>query len=214
MPYVTKNPTFYYSSLGEDSTSESAEPLHIGLLLAGTFSDEKARDLVTLGRVLRQSSRPIRCLWLRFREGDESLLAAFGAFGDELVGATTIKSLVFEGKVGTAEVHRLGGFLSHNELRVMQIRKTDVDLSTFMVLRPFFSLTTTLTVLDMCSNPGFDDDCVLNVLDALLEGGTRLETLNIGENNINGAPDENKRLSENGVAAIASFVSKGKRCPI
>ena len=193
---------------------ESPEPLHIGLLLAGSFSEERARDLVTLGRVLQQSSRPIRCLWLRFREGDESMHASLGAFGDELVGATTIQSLVFEGKVGTAEVKRLGGFLSHNELRVVQFRKTDVDVSTFIVLKPFFSLTTTLKVLDMCSNPGFDDDCVLNVLGALLEGGTRLETLNIGENNIDGAPDETKRVSESGVASIASFVSKGEYFPM
>ena len=214
MPFVTKKPSFYFSSFEEESNLESPEPLHIGLHLAGSFSEERARDLVTLGRVVQQSSRPIRCLWLRFRDRDESLHAAFGAFGDELVGATTIQSLVFEGKVGTAEVQRLGGFLSHNELRVIQFRKTDVDLSTFIVLKPFFSLTTTLKVLDMCSNPGFDDDCVLNVLGALLEGGTRLETLNIGENNIDGAPDENKRVSENGVASIASFISKGECFPI
>ena len=140
--------------------------------------------------------------------------ASLGAFGDELVGATTIQSLVFEGKVGTAEVKRLGGFLSHNELRVVQFRKTDVDVSTFIVLKPFFSLTTTLKVLDLCSNPGFGDDCVVNVLGALLEGGTRLETLNIGENNIDGAPDEAKRVSESGVASIASFVSKGEYFPM
>lgn len=211
MPFFTQTPSFYYPSLQEDSNSESAEPLHIGLHLAGSFSEAKARDLVTLGRVLRQSSRPIRCLWLRFREGDESMLAAFGAFGDELVGATTINSLVFEGKVGTAEVHRMGGFMSHNELKVIQFRKTDVDLSTFVVLKPFFSLTNSLTVLDMCSNPCFGDDCVLNVLGALLEGGTRLETLNIVENNLDGAPDESRSVSEQGVASIASFISKGKK---
>lgn len=210
MPFVTKNPSLYFSSLEEESNLESAESLHIGLHLAGSFSEERARDLVSLGRILQHSSRPIRCLWLRFREGDESLLAAFGAFGDELVGAKTIQSLVFEGKVGTAEVRRLGGFLSHNELRVIQFRKTDIDLSTCIVLKPFFSHTTTLKVLDMCSNPGFGDDCVLNVLGALLLGGSRLETLIIGENILDGAPDEDMRVSESGVASIASFVSKSE----
>ncbi|KAL3762756.1 hypothetical protein ACHAW5_002261 [Stephanodiscus triporus] len=208
MPFVTKNPSLYFSSLEEKSNLESAEPLHIGLHLGGSFSEERARDLVSLGRILQHSSRPIRCLWLRFREGDESLLAAFGAFGDELVGAKAIQSLVFEGKVGTAEVRRLGGFLSHNELRVIQFRKTDIDLSTCIVLKPFFSHTTTLKVLDMYSNPGFGDECVLNVLGALLLGGSRLETLIIGEKILDGAPDEDIIVSESGVASIASFVSK------
>lgn len=204
MPFVTKNPSYYFSALDEEST----EPLHIGLYLAGSIDENRAHDLVTLGKAIRQTSRSIRCLWLRFRAGDESLPAAFNAFGDELLGATAIQSLVFEGRVGTAEVQCLSGFFTLNELRGIQFRRTDVDLSTFTALKHFFSHTTTLKVLDMSSNSGVGDECINEVLDALLEGEARLETLNIGENNLDGQPDQNGRVSGTGVASIASFISE------
>ena len=117
MPFLTKNPSYYLSALKEEST----EPLHIGLYLAGSsINVERASDLVSLGRAMRQTSRCIRCVWLRFRMGSETLCAALTAFGEELIGATAIQSLVFEGKVGTAEVQCLNGFFTHNDLRHLQ----------------------------------------------------------------------------------------------
>lgn len=207
MPFVTKTPSHYFSALEEDST----EPLHVGLYLAGRINEQRGNDLVALARAIRQSSRSIRCLWLRFKDGDESLIEAFDAFGQELIGATGIQSLVFEGKVRTAEVQCLSGYFAHQscDLRGIQFRRTDVEISTFIMLRSFFSSrTSTLRVVDMSSNPGVGDDCIECLLDALLEGGARLETLNIGENNLDGPPDDSSRVSGNGVAAIASYVSK------
>jgi len=202
---VTKNPSYYLSALEEDST----EPLHVGLYLAGSSINEKrARDLLALGKAIHGTSRPIRCLWLRFRQGNESLLEAFSAFGEELVGAMTIQSLVFEGKVGTAEVQCLRGFFTQNDLRCLQFRRTNVDISTFVMLKPFFTHTSTLKVLDMSSNSAVGDECVSEVLESLLEGKTKLETLNIGESNIDGQPDDDSRVSGSGVASIASFASK------
>ncbi|KAL7543057.1 hypothetical protein ACHAWF_007317 [Thalassiosira exigua] len=204
MPFVTKNPAHYFSALAEEST----EPLHVGLYLSGSINEERRRDLIALGKAIRQTQRPVRCLWLRFRDGDESLLEAFNAFGEELVNAVAIQSLVFEGKLGTDQVQSLSGFFTQNKLRGLQFRRTDVDRSTFTVLKPFFYYSHTLKVLDMSSNPGVGDECMTEILDALVAGKTRLETLNIGEMNLDGEPDETNRISGSGVASIASFVSK------
>lgn len=207
MPFVTKNPSYYLSAFEE----ESAEPLHIGLYLAGSsINEERARDLVALGRAMRQTSRCIRCLWLRFRTGSDTLLAALSAFGEELVGATAIQSLVFEGRVGTAEVLLLKGFFTKNNLRHLQFRRTDVDASTFTALKHFLLQTTTLKVLDMSSNPEVGDECISIVMDSLIEGGTRLDTLNLVESKLDGHPDEDTGISGCGVASIASFVTKSK----
>lgn len=204
MPFVTKNPSYYFSALEEEST----EPLHVGLYLAGTINEDRARDLVTLGKALRSTPRSIRCLWLRFKAGDESLLAAFSAFGEELVGATAVQSLVFEGRAGTAEVECLSGYFADNDLRGIQFRRSDVDMTTFDMLRPFLRDTNSLKVIDVSSNSEVGDGCVNIVLDALLEGRTRIETLNIGENNLDGAPDGVNRVSGMAVASIASFIRK------
>ena len=207
MPFVTKNPSYYFAALEEDSL----EPLHVGLFLAGGINEKRSHDLATLGRALRESSRTIRCLWLRFKNVDDGLLEAFTQFGEELAGATKIQSLVFEGKAGTAEVRCLSEYFAQNDLRGIQFRRTDVDVSTFTMLKPFFSGTTTLKVLDMSGNPGCGDDCINEVLGALLEGESRLETLNLGENNLDGEGDEDgRRVSGDGVAAIARFVSKSE----
>lgn len=208
MPFVTKNPSYYFSALEDDDWTE---PLHVGLYLAGSSINEgRARDLLALGRAIHQASRPIRCLWLRFRQGNESLLEALSVFGEELAGAKTIQSLVFEGKVGTAEVNCLRGFFAQNDLRSLQFRRTEVDMSTFVMLKPFFTNTSALKVLDISSNPGVGDECINEVLDSLLEGGTKLETLNLGEANIDGPPDDDNRLSGSGVASIASFAFKSE----
>jgi hypothetical protein len=206
MPFVTKRPSHYFAALKQDST----ETLHVGLYLGGTISEDQRHDFVMLGRMIRQTTRTIQCLWLRFREGDESVGTAFSAFGDELVGSTAIQSLVFEGRVGTSEVRGLDGFLASNELRGIQFRRTDVDASTFNMMKPFFSQTSTLKVLDLSGNPGFGDECITVILHSLLEGGAQLETLTIGEK-FEEVPDMRRMLlSSDGISLIATYISKSE----
>ena len=207
MPFVTKNPRHYFPALAEDST----EALHVGLFLSGSFTQQRRDDLAALGAAIRQSRRPIRCLWLRFKGAtDESLLAAVRAFGTALEGATNVQSIVFEGRVATAHVAGLAGFFGSSQLRGVQFRRTDVDVSTFTTLRPFFLNAASLRVLDLSSNPGVDDACLGETLDALLEGGTRLETLNVGETNLDAVVEERSGITSAGVASIASFVSNSE----
>lgn len=206
MPFVTKKPSHYFSALSQDST----ESLHVGLYFAGSISEDAQNDFLMLGRMIRLTTRTIQCLWLRFREGDESVVAAFGAFGKELIGSKAIQSLVFEGRVGTPEVRCLSGFLARNELRGIQFRRTDVDASTFSILKPFFSLTSTLKVLDLSANPGFGDECITDVLHSLLEGGAPLETLSIGEK-FDWVPEERRLLlSHGGISLIATYISESE----
>lgn len=163
-----------------------------------------------LGKLIRHTTRTIQCLWLRFREGDESVLAAFRAFGDELVGSTVIQSLVFEGRAGTHEVQCLIAFLASSKLRGIQFRRTDVDASTFNMMKPSFTQTRTLKVLDLSSNPGFGDECITDVLRSLLEGGAQVECLSIGEK-FDAMPDERRLLlSHDGISLIATFISKSE----
>ena len=140
------------------------------------------------------------------------MLNAFRAFGTELVGTTSIQSIVFEGRVNTNVVECLSDyFFSQNDLRGIQFRRTDVDASTFHMLKPFFVESSTLKVIDTSMNPGVGDECINVVLDALLEGeDTKLETLNIGENNLDGEEDDSLRVSGDCVASIASFVSESE----
>lgn len=234
MPFVTKNPSYYFSALAEGEESSSsphndAEPLHVGLYLAGngyaTDACDRARDLLALGRAIRETSRSVRCLWLRFRRGrnDEnsyaSLLTALRGFGEELAGSSAVQTLVFEGSVGTAEVRCLRAFLLDGRcaLRGLQFRRcAELDASTFLMLRPFFARSnSTLRGLDMSSNPGVGDECIGEVLGSMLEGETRLETLSLGESEIGGgqqrADDDGgggDGVSGGGVASIASFASR------
>jgi hypothetical protein len=62
----------------------------------------------------------------------------------------------------------------------------------------------------MSSNSRVGDKCMNVVLDSLMEGGTRLETLNLAESNLGGYPDEDSGISRGGVASIASFATKSK----
>jgi hypothetical protein len=206
MPYVTKKPSHYFAALAQDST----ESIHVGLYLGGSISEEQHRDFMMLGKLIRHTTRTIQCLWLRFREGDESVVAAFRAFGDELVGSTAIQSLVIEGRAGTHEVQCVIAFLASSELRGIQFRRTDVDASTFNKLKPFFTQTRTLKVLDLSSNPGFGDECIADVLHSLLEGGAQLESLSIGEK-FDAMPDERRLLlSRDGISLIATFICKSE----
>ena len=166
-----------------------------------------------MGRAIRETSRPIRCLWLKFRQGDESLVAAFRAFGEELVGSTTsISSLVFEGNVTTTEVRCLKGFLDQNNLRGIQFRRTGVDTSTFTELNPSFMTASNLKVVDLSSNDNLGDECIHGALNALLNGQARIETLNIVERGLrDGEPQANiTRITGNEVVNIASFVSQSE----
>ena len=206
MPFVTKKPSHYFAALAQDST----ESLHVGLYFGGSISDDTQNDFKLLGRMIHQTTRTIQCLWLRFRNGDESVVAAFGVFGNELVGSKAILSLVFEGRLGTPEVQCLSGFLTCNELRGIQFRRTNVDASTFSVLKPFFSQTNTLKVLDLSANPGFGDECITDVLHSLLDGKVPLESLSLGEK-FEGIPDEGRLLlSHGGISLIATYISKSE----
>lgn len=207
MPYVTKNPAQYFSALQEDSP----EALHIGLFFSRTITEQQAADLVKLGRDIKNTSRLIRCLWLRFRDGDESICAALQAFGDELVGATSIQSLVIEGKAGLAEVQCLAGFFGDNKLRGLQLRRTDIDESASAVLRPLFSASDSLKVLDLSQNSKLGDAFIQDMLVALSEGEVKIETLNIGECDIDATDnDDIERITGNGVEMIAGYVSQCK----
>ena len=213
MPFVTKNPAHYLKALAEDS----AEALHIGLFFSRSISEQQAVDLIKLAKAIQQSTRPIRCLWLRFRDGDESICAALEAFGDELAGDTSIQSLVIEGKAGPAEVECLAGFFSNNKLRGLQFRRTDIDASASAILRPLFVGSDTLNVLDLSQNSKLGDVFVEDMLTALSEGETSIETLSIGECDIDAA-DENhetvERISATSVELIARYVSRCKLCHV
>jgi hypothetical protein len=208
MPFVTKNPAHYLKALVEDSS----EALHIGLFFSRSISEQQAADLIKLGRAIQQSTRIIRCLWLRFRDGDESICAALQAFGDELIGAASIQSLVVEGKAGPAEVQCLADFFRNNKLRGLQFRRTDIDASALPVLRPLFSGSDTLNVLDLSQNSKLGDVFVQDMLAALSEGDATIETLNIGECDIDATEDNDQieRISGSGVELIAGYVSRCK----
>jgi hypothetical protein len=208
MPFVTKNPAHYLKALAEDSS----EALHVGLFFSRSISEQQAADLIKLGKAIQQSKRIIRCLWLRFRDGDESICAALQAFGDELICVATIQSLVVEGKVGPTEIKCLAGFFRNNKLRGLQLRRTDIDASASPVLMPLFSGSSTLKVIDLSQNSKLGDVFVQDMLAALLEGDATIETLNIGECDIDAIEDDNEihRISGSGVELIAGYVSRCK----
>ncbi|KAL7436337.1 hypothetical protein ACHAXM_005135 [Skeletonema potamos] len=208
MPFVTKNPAHYLKALAEDSS----EALHVGLFFSRSISEQQAADLIKLGKAIQQSKRIIRCLWLRFRDGDESICAALQAFGDELICVATIQSLVVEGKVGPTEIKCLAGFFRNNKLRGLQFRRTDIDASASPVLMPLFSGSSTLKVIDLSQNSKLGDVFVQDMLAALLEGDATIETLNIGECDIDAIEDDNEihRISGSGVELIAGYVSRSK----
>mmetsp|Transcript_840 Transcript_840/g.1162 ORF Transcript_840/g.1162 Transcript_840/m.1162 type:complete len:482 (-) Transcript_840:94-1539(-) len=209
MPFVTKNPAHYLKALAEDS----AEALHIGLFFSRSISEQQAADLIKLAKAIQQSTRTIRCLWLRFRDGDESICAALQAFGDELAGDVSIQSLVVEGKAGPAEIECLAGFFRNNKLRGLQFRRTDIDASAAAVLRPLFVGSATLNVLDLSQNSKLGDVFVEDMLTALSEGETSIETLSIGECDIDAADDNDEtieRISATSVELMARYVSRSK----
>ena len=212
MPFTTKNPSHYLKPLA----GTFADSLHIGLCLSGDVDDARASDYAALGKAIRKTKRPIRCLWLRFKRVDESLVAAFRAFGDELSGATTtIQSLVIEGEeVRTDEVVCLLGMLEQNILCGIQFRRTSVDRSTFNELNTYFLAASHLKVVDLSCNNNIDDDCITDVIGALTSGRARIESLSICERNIEGgqSQENSARISGKGVAKIASFVYKSAFC--
>ena len=208
MPFVTKNPAHYLKALAEDS----AEALHIGLFFSRSISEQQAIDLIKLAKAIKESTRTIRCLWLRFRDGDESICTALQEFGNELAGASSIQSLVIEGKAGTTELACLAGFFRENRLRGLQLRRTDVDASASSVLQPFFLGSETLNVLDLSQNSKLGDEFVKDLLTSLTEGETSIETLSIGESDIDATDDndEIERISGSSVELIAGYVSRCK----
>jgi len=172
---------------------------------------------VSLGKAIRHTRRFVRCLRLRFTDGNDStehtLHSVLHSFGQELVGCTSIESLFVEGKLGTNELECLKDFLIQSTLRGIKFHQTDINHSSFLILRDFFIGNKGLKVLDLSNNLCIDDEAILECIDALLRGKANLETLNIdcvraGDDNHDG----NCSISESGAELIAWFVSRSKWC--
>ena len=206
MPFVTKNPAYYLKALAETSK----ETLHIGLFFAHSVNEQQAAELIKLGTAIRQSERTIRCLWLRFRDGDDSIYNSLKVFGDEIVGVASIQSLVIEGRAGFVHMQSLTGFFHNNSLRGLQFRRTDIDASASGILKPMLSQSKTLRMLDLSHNSKLSDDFFKAMFIVLSEAESNIETLNICETNTDTA-DENdgvQRISRASVAIIARFVGR------
>ncbi|KAL7529663.1 hypothetical protein ACHAXR_003083, partial [Thalassiosira sp. AJA248-18] len=221
MPFLTRNPSYYLTALQEESTN----PLHIGLYLgenAHQDEDEQVeltilaeQSWVQLATAIRETSRSIRCLWLRVKnEGGNDLtdtsLAAFRTLGQGLVGDSAIESLVLEDQgVGMDQLMCLREYLARNTtLRGIKFLHTNLDAPSSLLLNGFLVGNSALRVVDLTANPRVDDETVRVILGAIMQNsGCRLETLNIFEK-LEGEADANIGITESGVGFIASFVSK------
>jgi hypothetical protein len=206
MVFVAKRPHLYIPELEQQTT----EFVNVGLYFGTTISAEQAESWLALARAIRQTRRPIRCLWLRFANGDDSVLSTLRSFGQELVGCAAVQSLILENRIGNAEIMCLKDYLTSNTtLRGIKFLRTNLDTSEFVLLHDFFAGDGSLRVLDVYGNKGVEDEAVREMLSALLVGGSNLETLNIGEStfdDVEGVP----RITESGVEAILSFVRRSK----
>eukprot|EP00804_Cyclotella_cryptica_P019407 CCRYP_006595-RA/>CCRYP_006595-RA protein AED:0.01 eAED:0.01 QI:154/1/1/1/1/1/2/155/461 len=204
-----KEPPDYVPALQQNSTA----PLHISLELGGSMDTHQLASWVSLGKAIRNTRRFVRCLRLRFKDGDNSkehaLNSVLYSFGQELVGSASIESLVVEGKFGTPELECLKVYLVQSSLRGIKFHQTDINHSSFLILRDFFIRNKGLKVLDLSSNFGIDDEGILECIDAMLRGKANLETLNI---DCVDAKDNNDSftcsISGSGAELIAWFVSR------
>lgn len=132
-------------------------------------------------------------------------------FGQELIGCAAVQSLILENKIGTAELLYLKDWLTSNtSLRGIKFLRTDLDLASFEHLHDFFTGNESLKVLDIFGNSGVGDEAIREVLGAILEGGSKLETLNVGENNFGEDVQGVPRITESGVEAILSYVRRSE----
>lgn len=224
MPFLTRNPSYYLPALQEETT----DPLHIGLSLGENAAqsndgDDQSDSTISaeeswseLATAIQQTSRSIRCLWIRIKNqaydngNDAAQLAALCVFGEGLIGATAPESLVLEGQgVEMDQLTGLREYLARNTtLRGIKLLRTNLDAPSSLMLNNFLVGNSSLRVLDLTANPRLDDGFVGAVLGAILQnGGCRLETLNIFEE-FEGDLDANIGVTESGVDSIASFVSQ------
>lgn len=207
---VTKNPAKYLTALQEDSI----DTLQIGLFFSGQISDTHAASLLELASAIQTTSRSIRCMWLRFKDDvDQVTMSSFRAFGQIIVGAKSIESVVLEGDgVGHEQIVCLQKFLDTNTtLRGINFTDTKLDRSSSMLLTDFLSGNSLLRVLDLSSNSGVDDDSIETVLTAISLGGSQLSTLNICDAHFDGVEDligDNGSITTAGVRTITAFISQ------
>ncbi|KAL7521351.1 hypothetical protein ACHAWX_006021 [Stephanocyclus meneghinianus] len=205
MVFVAKKPHLYIPELQQQTT----ELLNIGLYFGSTISAEQTTSWLALSRAIRQTTRSIRCLWLRFADGDESVLSMLRSFGQELVGCAAVQSLILENKIGMAELLCLKDYLTSNtSMRGIKFLRTSLDTAAFILLHDFFAGNDSLKVLDVFANNGVGDEAIKELLGAILEGKSRLETLNVGESNFGDDVEGVSRVTESGVEAILSFVRR------
>jgi len=207
---VTKNPAQYITALEEDTT----DALQIGLLFSGQISDTHAASLLELASAIQSTARSIRCMCLRFKDDvDESTMSSFLYFGQMIVGAKAIESLVLEGNgVGHEQIECLQEFLSTNKtLRGINFTETKLDRSSSILLTGFLTGNSSLRVLDLSSNARVDDDSIGTILTAISLGGSQLSTLNICDAHFDGVEDligDNGSITTAGVRTITAFISQ------
>jgi hypothetical protein len=207
MVFVAKKPHLYIPELEQPTT----DLVNVGLFFGTSISTEQAPSWIALAQAIRRTSRSVRCMWLRFADGDESVHTTLRSFGEELVGCAAVQSLILENKIGTAELLCLKDWLTSNtSLRGIKFLRTSLDLPSFVHLHDFFAGNSSLKVLDIFGNKGVGDEAIREILAAMLEGGSRLETLNVGENNFGEDFEGEARITESGVEAILSYVRRSK----
>jgi hypothetical protein len=211
MVFVAKKPHLYIPDLQQPTT----DLVNVGLYFGTSISEEQAPAWIALAQAIRKTTRTVRCLWLRFADGDESVHSTLREFGRELIGCAAVQSLILENKIGTAELLCLKDWLTSNtSLRGIKFLKTSLDLSSFVHLHDFFAGNESLKVLDVFGNIGVGDEALREVLAAILEGGSKIETLNVGEMNFGDDVEGASRITESGVEAILSYVRRSTCYPL
>ncbi len=140
-------------------------------------------------------------------------MSSFRTFGQMIVGAKAIESVVLEGDgVGHEQIACLQKFLDTNvTLRGINFSETKLDRSSSMLLTDFLSSNSSLRVLDLSSNARVDDDSIETILSALSLGGSQLSTLNICDAHFDGVEDligDNGSITTAGVGTITTFISQ------
>lgn len=238
MPFLTRNPSYYLAALQEGST----DPLHIGLYLGGGDQQvpgqgrggvegggvEESMELATtdeikswteLASAIRETSRSIRCLWLRVAKNDDessddtaSVLSAMRTLGHGLVGTTVVENVAFEDQgMAMDQLLCLREYLAGDTtIRGIKFLRTNLDAPSSLLLNDFLEGNSSLRVVDLTDNPRVDDKTVRVMLDAITRNrGCRLETLNIFEK-LEGDAATIGITGESGVNSIASFVAQSK----
>ena len=207
MVFVAKRPNLYIPDLQQPTT----DLVNVGLYFGTSISEEQASHWIALARAIKQTTRTLRCMWLRFADGDESVHSTLRLFGAELIGCAAVQSLILENKIGNTELMCLKDWLSTNtSLRGIKFLRTRLDTAGFTQLHDFFAGNSALKVLDVFGNDQVGDEAIREILQAILEGGSMLETVNVGENNFGEDVEGVARVTESGVEAILSYVRRSE----